>query len=194
MAAQAGHTWLMATTAPNGSSGLIDAFCRDCTDTTLISCDINLGGDRTICEGATVLLNATTPNATYLWQDNSTGPTFTVSQQGTYSVRVTRANCSATDSVQITFRECSAPLEMPNVFTPNRDGRNDLFTPISDRGIASMHTTIRNRWGQVIYETDLPSIGWNGKDAPEGTYFWIASYVDVDGDRKSVEGYVTLLR
>ena len=192
--AQAGHTWIMVTTTPDGSSGLIDSFCQDCNDTTLVNCDIDLGGDRNLCEGSTLLLDATTPDATYLWQDNSTDPMFNVSGPGTYWVMVTRSNCSEVDSVHVAYKDCSAPLEMPNVFTPNQDGNNDLFTPISNKGILSMRTTIRNRWGQVIYETDRPTIGWDGKDAPEGTYFWIASYVDVEGNRKNAEGHVTLLR
>lgn len=191
---QAGHTWLMVTTAPYGSSGLVNSFCPDCSDTTLINCDVDLGGDRTLCEGSTFLLNATTPNATYLWQDNSTDALFTVSGPGMYWVTVTRSNCSATDSVHVAIKDCATPLEMPNIFTPNRDGQNDLLIPLSFRGIASMHTTIRNRWGQVIYETDLPSIRWDGHGAPEGIYFWVVSYVDVEGEQKSAEGYVTLLR
>ena len=191
---QAGHTWLILTTAPDGSSGIIDSFCRNCNDTTLANCAINLGGDRSLCVGETVLLDATTADATYLWQDNSTDPTFSVSEQGTYWVRVTKSNCTAMDSVHIAFNVCLVPLELPNVFTPNQDGQNDLLVPLSTQGIVSMQTTIRNRWGQVVYATDIPSIRWDGHGAPEGTYFWVVSYVDVEGNRKSAEGYVTLLR
>lgn len=155
---------------------------------------IDAGPEPTLCRGGTLVLDATTANATYGWQDGSTGPTFTVHQEGNYSVTVTSNGCTATASIYIPEVVCTGTLVMPNVFTPNHDGRNDFFIPLSFRGIVSMQTTIRNRWGQVIFETNVPTIRWDGRDAPDGTYFWTASYVNVDGDRKSAEGYVTLLR
>ncbi len=155
---------------------------------------IDAGPDPTLCRGGTLLLVATIANGSYLWQDGSTGPTFTVHQEGSYSVTVSANGCSATASIFIPEVVCTGTLVMPNVFTPNHDGRNDLFIPISFRGIVSMHTTIRNRWGQVIFETNVSSIRWDGRDVPDGTYFWTANYVDVDGNRNSAEGYVTLLR
>lgn len=42
---------------------------------------------------------------------------------------------------------------MPNIFTPNNDGINDLFVPVISIGIVSMNTTIYNRWGNKIFET-----------------------------------------
>lgn len=155
---------------------------------------IDPGPDPILCRGGTLLLDATTANGSYLWQDGSTDPTFTVQEEGSYSVAVTANGCTATASIFIAEEECSGTLMMPNVFSPNSDGRNDLFIPVSFRGILSMHTTIRNRWGQVIFETNLPSIRWNGKDAPDGTYFWTVNYVDVNGNEKRAAGYVMLLR
>lgn len=59
---------------------------------------LNLGHDTSICPGQTVVLNATTANATYRWQDNSTASTYTATSAGTYSVTVTNpAGCSTTD-------------------------------------------------------------------------------------------------
>ncbi|MFH1161599.1 MAG: PKD-like domain-containing protein [bacterium] len=67
-------------------------------------CDsVDLGPDTTLCQGETLLLDATTPNATYLWQDNSTNPTFTVTQSGTYWVQVSVSNCITTDTIQIFY-------------------------------------------------------------------------------------------
>ena len=54
---------------------------------------VNLGADRDLCDGDTVFLDVTTPGATYLWQDNTTNPTFTVTQSGTYTVAVTVPGC-----------------------------------------------------------------------------------------------------
>lgn len=66
--------------------------------------DIDLGPDLFFCEGATTVLDATTPNATYLWQDNSTDPTFLVTQEGTYWVHVTDGNCiGGMDTIVVTY-------------------------------------------------------------------------------------------
>ncbi|MEI6124662.1 MAG: hypothetical protein WCQ95_13675, partial [Bacteroidota bacterium] len=63
---------------------------------------IDLGNDTTICQGQALALNATTPNSTYLWQDNSTNPTFNVTAAGTYTVTVTDNNsCVGTDAIQV---------------------------------------------------------------------------------------------
>jgi gliding motility-associated-like protein len=64
---------------------------------------VNIGDDTTLCIGSTLLLNATTASATYLWQNGTTGPTFTVSSAGTYSVIVTVNGCSVTDSVAVSY-------------------------------------------------------------------------------------------
>ncbi|MEZ4885375.1 MAG: gliding motility-associated C-terminal domain-containing protein [Chitinophagales bacterium] len=65
---------------------------------------VNLGADATLCEGETLQLNATTPNATYEWQDGSTNPTFNVNQAGTYSVTVTIAGgCILLGSIDVAY-------------------------------------------------------------------------------------------
>ncbi len=62
---------------------------------------IDLGEKRTICEGETATLDATTAGATYLWQDDSTNPTFEASQGGIYSVTIEVNGCTATDFVEV---------------------------------------------------------------------------------------------
>lgn len=62
---------------------------------------IDLGNDTLLCDGASVLLDATLPNATHLWNDGSTGGTLTASQAGTYWVEVTAGVCSIRDTIII---------------------------------------------------------------------------------------------
>ena len=62
---------------------------------------VNLGNDTTICEGQTTILKAFTANATYVWQDGSTLPDYTVSKAGRYVVLVNLDNCSASDTINI---------------------------------------------------------------------------------------------
>jgi hypothetical protein len=73
--------------------------------------NINIGNDTTICQGASFKLNATTPNATYLWQNNTTDSIFTVTQPGTYWVNVSNACGTKTDTINITSVS-PAPLNL----------------------------------------------------------------------------------
>ncbi len=155
---------------------------------------VNLGSDTTLCQGETIILDATVANATYLWQDSSTSPTFSVTQQGTYWVKVTVNNCSFTNTILIYKEACEITLEMPNIFTPNNDGVNDLFVPITSKGIVSMNTIIYNRWGSKVFETQNPMIEWNGQGSTAGTYFWIVYYTDINGIKNSLNGYLTILK
>lgn len=103
-AAQDGHTIFMMGTSPNGSSGLVSSFCNNCQLEPDLECDVDLGPDQTICEGESVVLDATTVDATYEWQDGSTNATFEATTTGTYSVTITVDGCTATDEVDITVQ------------------------------------------------------------------------------------------
>lgn len=86
---------------------------------------INLGNDVTLCAGNTVTLNATNPNATYLWQDGSTNPTFVATASGLYWAEVRNNNgCSKRDSINITF----TPLPVFNLGTDAAICQNDTLT------------------------------------------------------------------
>ena len=76
--------------------------------------------------------------------------------------------------------------QLPNVFTPNGDGKNDLFTPLATfRFIQSININIYNRWGQIVYHTTDPYINWNGNvdnsggACPDGTYYYIGSVNEI---------------
>jgi len=88
-------------------------------------------------------------------------------------------------------------FEMPNVFSPNNDGKNDLFEPKELLGIRSGEILIYNRWGQLLYLGDI-NLGWDGtyqdKECAAGVYYWIAHYTDVYGVRRRDHGTLTLLR
>ena len=102
-AAQAGHTWLVIFTGGSGSSGFVNNFCASCNIPQTTNCNVNLGPDLNLCPGQTATLNATTPGATYLWSNNSTGPTLTVTQAGTYTVAINVNGCTDTDAVTVTY-------------------------------------------------------------------------------------------
>lgn len=80
---------------------------------TLASVNIptaDLGNDTVLCAGQNLILDVTTPTATYLWQDNSTNPTFNVIAAGTYWVTVSNGVCDVTDSIIVSSLAVSANL------------------------------------------------------------------------------------
>jgi gliding motility-associated-like protein len=91
---------------------------------------------------------------------------------------------------------CDSELEMPNVFTPNGDGINDIFTPIVYSKIENPSIIILNRWGNIIYKNSNPLSGWdgtsNGKKCTEGVYFWRVDYDDINASKFSKHGFIHL--
>lgn len=121
------------------------------------------------------------------------------SQPGTYPVVLIVTNaegCSDTVWTHVVIGAVGM-LEMPNVFSPNGDGVNDVFIPV---GLfpGDSRLTIFNRWGQEVFVTTKVTSGWNGKIegalAPEGTYYWVGEGHSAVGVPPVRTGHVTLLR
>ena len=89
-------------------------------------------------------------------------------------------------------------LLMPNTFTPNGDGVNELFKPIATTGIDSYELNVYNRWGQILYKGSSLVGGWDGRvtgeESPEGTYYWTVNYMDIEGNNVQTQGYLFLNR
>lgn len=88
-------------------------------------------------------------------------------------------------------------FELPNTFTPNGDGFNDVFKPIKFRQIFKFDFTIFNQWGDKIYFTDSKEISWNGnnlkgKKCNDGTYYYIGHY-STRQETKEINGFIELL-
>jgi len=93
---------------------------------------------------------------------------------------------------------------MPNVFTPNGDGKNDSFKPAEDENCQYVQFDLRvyNRWGKEVWKTSDFSKGWDGlidgNEASEGVYFWTFNYSYTDGSlrvgNEARQGEVMLLK
>jgi gliding motility-associated-like protein len=89
---------------------------------------------------------------------------------------------------------------IPNVFTPNGDGVNDLFATHDVDGTAEYHMIIYNRWGRKVFETTDSSEFWNGRvndgsEAETGVYYYQVKYRDVCQQEEVIKsGFVTLAR
>ena len=158
--------------------------------------NVFLGNDTVICPGQSFVLN---PGNffSYLWQDNSSNPTFTVKGSGTYSVTVTDADgCTGSDAVNI-IADCS-DIFFPSAFTPDKNGRNDLFGAFGNIGAVKNYSLkVYHRWGQLIFSSTDPAKRWDGTFGGEklntGAYAWVVSYNINGGTQKVRKGTVMLL-
>jgi len=176
----------------------------NCSTTDQIEIDykslpvVDLGNDTSICIGDKITLDATYQDATYLWQDNSILPTYVISKDGNYWVSLTNFCGTATDTINVTKANCNCKIYIPNVFTPNNDNINDNFKPTMNCDPIEYDLKIFNRWGQLVFESDLVSYGWNGQfngaDASSGVYFYMLSYKYSKDERQVSNGDITLLR
>ena len=125
----------------------------------------------------------------YSWTDGSTIPAIWVPglQDGSYEVTVSDDCEKAVTAVINVASGCA--IEVPNVFSPNGDGLNDFFVI---NGIEGTRNTLRifNRWGQVIYEIQNYRNQWDGRDAPDGTYYY---ELLIEGKNETYTGHVTIL-
>jgi gliding motility-associated-like protein len=157
---------------------------------------VNLGPDRNLCTGQSITLNPGT-YSNYLWQDNSTNATYTVTSAGTYFVTVTNATgCSGRDTV-VVKTDCSG-VYFPTSFTPNGDSRNDGFGPLGNTSALSNYTfSVYNRYGQRIFSSNNPMEKWDGSfkggKFNTGTFVWMAAF-ELNGLPGSRKGTVTLIR
>lgn len=160
--------------------------------------EIDLGEDTAICEGDYLILNVAHPNSYCIWQDGSTGSTMNISESGNYWVSVVVDGCEAVDSINVLFERCEAIIEMPNIFSPNGDGDNEIFQPVNIHNVAEAQLLIYNRWGTLLYEGNYPEIVWDGtfntKPVSEGTYFWVLTYKSNAGVKNYMKGSLQLIR
>ncbi len=160
---------------------------------------VNLGPDTNACLGTG--LTFTVSSFPYiLWQDSTTNTSLNVyNTPGTFWVVVVDSNgCSVSDTVNVVYLDCES-LIMPNVFTPNGDGVNDIFY-VGGNYLHGESLIVYDRWGIEVYNSEELSKGWdgtnmhNGKKCEAGTYFYMAYITIFDGKHKVVKGYLSLFR
>ncbi len=104
--------------------------------------------------------------------------------------------CTATASIKISVYQA---FKMPNAFTPNGDGRNDIFSIPPSLQITIVHFSVYDRLGARVFSTTNSSEGWNGRfngrPQPAGVYVWQLEYIDLlTGKPAAASGTVMLIR
>jgi gliding motility-associated-like protein len=160
------------------------------------------GGTRYVLKGNTIVLNPTVSDSkvTYIWMPNvfiddntKRNPTITGDVDMTYILQVTDSlGCTSTDKVKIIV---SPPIIIPNTFTPNADGTNDLWDLQGLIAYPDATVDIFNRYGGKLFHSIGYGTPWNGtyngKELPVGTYYYV---IDTKLYNKVYSGYVTILR
>jgi gliding motility-associated-like protein len=131
---------------------------------------------------------------------NTVNANHVYAEPGNYTVQLTVVNslgCTDVETLVISVLSEPSLIIIPNVFTPNGDGNNDLFLITSER-IESYRLQLFNRWGNLIVESVDPSKGWdgqiNGEPASEGTYFYQLEAIGSDLKEYTKTGFFDLLR
>ncbi len=154
-------------------------------------------------------LSVNAPNG-YIWSfgDNSTlvqntlsNPPHTYSAVGTYTVSLIAfgaKGCNDTVSSPLIIAD-TVLLTMPNIFTPNNDGINDVFAP-NAHGMKSLSCTIYDRWGIKVITLDNDNVSYwdgyttSGVACTEGTYFYTLTATDLNTKSYNLKGFFQLIK
>jgi gliding motility-associated-like protein len=170
---------------------------------------VDAGDDTTIYRNTAATLNGVTNGATYYWYPGDTNSSildpFSLTTQATplytttyYLYAVSTYGCINRDSIVVTIDPYTLLL-LPDAFSPNDDGLNDLFRIVRYLNIQYLEEfAVYDRWGEKVFTTDIITDGWNGKfkghEEPMGTYVWFVKARTYDGQDVLKKGNVTLIR
>lgn len=143
----------------------------------------------------------------YSWSINGsvvsqeTDLTYLFLNEGNQTITLTAsdsAGCSSSFSTTINLGECIPNVFIPNTFTPNGDGINDLFK-VESSCIEEFELRIFNRWGVLLFTSQLGGPGWDGNNGSgyyvsDGVYIYTIHYTDINGVSSEENGTITIFR
>jgi gliding motility-associated-like protein len=165
---------------------------------------VDLGPDTFICLQNTLdLFVRDTSAAQIIWNDGTNASHYIVKNPGLYQVTVSNPPCvSVSDEILVKQYDCHCSIVIPNAFSPNDDGIDELFFPIIDCDLPYQDFVFRifNRWGQCVFYTSDPlSTGWNGlfngHQQPISTFAYELIYTDpFTHEKHFLKGNLELIR
>jgi gliding motility-associated-like protein len=120
--------------------------------------------------------------ATFEWEDGTIDSIRFLQQEGTYLIDANIGCTKIPLELNLEAEECASRLYVPNAFSPNDDGINDILRPHLRTfwETADYSFTIFDRWGNQLFQTTNPTVGWDGRVNNElpmkGMYVWVARY------------------
>jgi gliding motility-associated-like protein len=152
-------------------------------------------------------INNSSGGTNFLWDfgdgytSNEHSPEHTYETIGTYTVILIVSDDQNCVDTAITILEIKdfTTYYVPNVITPNDDGQNDFFHIFANNiELNNFEMRIFNRWGNQIFFTTNPNIGWdgkyNGKLVPQGVYYYIINFTDSQNYNKHIlQGSLTVI-
>jgi gliding motility-associated-like protein len=120
------------------------------------------------------------------------------SYDNTYFIKIKKGNCwSETSTILIRIRK-AAGLYFPSAFSPDGDGRNDFWKPITDGSFELYKLRIYNRLGQLVFDADTPELSWDGRlrgqQQATGIYIWVLEAKDRTSVQIRKKGQLLLIR
>ncbi|MCB0628987.1 MAG: gliding motility-associated C-terminal domain-containing protein [Saprospiraceae bacterium] len=119
-------------------------------------------------------------NATYLWEDGSTVSNRILQAPGQYFLQATTCRTEFDISIDLQQGLCPCNYYIPNAFSPNSDGVNDVFQAYATCEFRSYELQIFNRWGELLYQSSIPEQGWDGHSrgqvVSQGVYTYSLRY------------------
>ena len=165
----------------------------------------NAGRDTTVVINQPLQLNGS-GGQTYLWSPatglnnvNIANPVAFLRNNQQYILKASNAEgCYDRDTMNVTVYKVVAGLYVPNAFTPNGDGKNDIFKPIA-LGMKSLtYFKIFNRFGELVFSTTQQNKGWDGtykgKPLDQDVLVWIVEGIDYENNKIFKQGTVMLIR
>jgi len=153
-------------------------------------------------ETGSITLNVTNgqPPYTYNWDTGDTTSTVNNLATNLYTVIVSdNNNCISTEQIfvdEINI-DCKFHVYIPNVFSPNNDGNNDILY-INGRGVEYFKFSLYNRWGELIFESYDMADGWDGtyknKALNPGVFVYVINVTFNDGSSTTEKGNITLVK
>jgi gliding motility-associated-like protein len=153
--------------------------------------------DTVVCEQTPLRLHVRCENCdTWIWSDGSENHDLVVTTGGIYTVAGTNQCGTVADSINVKQIFCN--IRVPNAFTPNGDGLNDVFRVLGNLWqLEHFSFGIYNRWGERVFYTSDKYAGWDGNHkgdgAPLGTYVYVLEYM-LHGELMQETGSFHLLR
>ncbi|MBK6995039.1 MAG: gliding motility-associated C-terminal domain-containing protein [Lewinellaceae bacterium] len=161
-----------------------------------------LRSDTTLCYEKTLHIERPAELLSWEWSNGSQQSIINVTEPGIYTLKGTTEHCIFEDSIEVSFITCKVcNLFVPNVFSPNDDGNNDVWNAFLPCRWLHFRVEVYDRWGSLVFQADDPDTTWDGrvrgKDAQTGVYVWRLEWdAEYLGERQRwhAKGDVTVVR